>query len=88
MVETVLLVALLFLMLLQFVSLYRVVKGPSVADRLIGLQVITSKVTTMIVLIAFLTHQTSYLDVALVYAMIGFVTTLAVAKFVSKGMTK
>mgnify|MGYP001086780386 CR=1 FL=1 len=83
--NTLLLAGLLFLMALQFISLYRVVKGPSVADRLVGLQVIASKVTAMIVLIAYLTHQPSYLDVALVYAMIGFVTTLAVSKFVVRG---
>ena len=83
--NTMLLSGLLFLMALQFVSLYRVIKGPSVADRLVGLQVIASKVTAMIVLIAYLTHQPSYLDVALVYAMIGFVTTLAVSKFVVRG---
>lgn len=83
--NTMLMGGLLFLMALQFISLYRVVKGPSVADRLVGLQVIASKVTAMIVLIAYLTHQPSYLDVALVYAMIGFVTTLAVSKFVVRG---
>ena len=81
----VLLGALLFLMVLQFFSLYRVLKGPTVADRLVGLQVIASKVTAMIVLIAFMTDQMHYLDVALVYAMIGFVTTLAVTKFIGKG---
>jgi multicomponent Na+:H+ antiporter subunit F len=46
---------------------------------------ISTKVTTTIVLIALVTKQGSYVNVALIYAMIGFLTTVAVAKYLIKG---
>jgi multisubunit Na+/H+ antiporter MnhF subunit len=39
----------------------------------------------VIVLIALASKQSSYVNVALVYAMIGFVTTIGVAKYLMKG---
>lgn len=85
MFETTILISAIILMSLQFISVIRLMKGPSTADRIVALQVIASKVVAIIVLIAFLTNQDSYLDVALVYAMMGFVTVFAVARYIEKG---
>jgi multicomponent Na+:H+ antiporter subunit F len=85
MFEITVLISAIVLMSLQFLSMIRLMKGPSTADRIIALQVMASKVVAMIVLIAFLTNQDSYLDVALVYAMMGFVTVFAVARYIEKG---
>jgi multicomponent Na+:H+ antiporter subunit F len=85
MFETSVLISAIILMTLQFFSVIRLIKGPSTADRIISLQVMASKVVAIIVLIAFLTQQDSYLDVALVYAMMGFVTVFAVARYIEKG---
>ena len=75
----------IFLMLLSFVALYRAYKGPTAGDRVVAINIVCTKVTTMIVLIAVLAGQGSYVNVALVYAMIGFVATVGVAKYLLKG---
>jgi multicomponent Na+:H+ antiporter subunit F len=76
---------LIALAILSFASLYRAIKGPSAADRIIAINVISTKVTVMILLISIVLKQTGYMDVALIYALVGFITTLSVSKYLAKG---
>ncbi|MBU1142007.1 MAG: cation:proton antiporter [Firmicutes bacterium] len=85
MIEYVIMGCAIFLVLLSFVGLYRAYKGPSAADRIVAINVISTKVTVVIVLIALWIKQGSYVNVALIYAMIGFITTIGVAKYLLKG---
>lgn len=85
MIETTMLVCSIILAGLAFLSLYRAYVGPTAADRIVAINVISSKVVTIIALIALLTAQGSYVNVALVYAMVGFSATIAVAKYLDKG---
>ena len=85
MIEFIIIIAILFLTVTSFVSLWRVVKGPTVADRIVAINVLSSKVVAIIVMIALVTKQESYVNVALVYAMIGFLGTIGVAKYLVKG---
>lgn len=70
---------------MAFASLYRAYAGPTPADRVVSINVISTKITVMIVLIALIIEQDSFVDVALVYAMMGFITTVSVAKYLEKG---
>ena len=73
----------LALMTLYFV---RVVRGPSIWDRLLGLNLIFSKVILIIVNYASL-HETAYLlDFAIVYALLGFVGIVFTALFLLERM--
>ncbi|SCY49817.1 monovalent cation/H+ antiporter complex subunit F [Alkaliphilus peptidifermentans] len=74
-----------FLAIMTFVCLYRAYKGPTSADRVIAINVIATKVTVLIVLLAMMTDQDSFVDVAIVYAMMGFITTVCVSKYMEKG---
>jgi len=85
MIEYVIMGCAIFLVLLSFVGLYRAYKGPTAADRIVAINVISTKVTVVIVLIALWIKQGSYVNVALIYAMIGFITTIGVAKYLLKG---
>jgi multicomponent Na+:H+ antiporter subunit F len=85
MIEYVMIGCAIFLVLLSFVGLYRAYKGPTAADRIVAINVISTKVTVVIVLIALWIKQGSYVNVALIYAMIGFITTIGVAKYLLKG---
>ena len=85
MIESTILVCTIVLAVLAFLSLYRAYQGPTAADRIVAINVISSKVVTIIVLIALLTFQESYVNVALVYAMVGFSATIAVSKYLNKG---
>ncbi len=77
--------SIVFLIVLGFVALYRAYKGPQASDRVVAINVITTKAVTIIVLIAVITAQDSYLNVALLYALVGFMTTIGVGKYLMKG---
>ena len=62
-------------------SMVRVVIGPTVVDRLIGLNLIGAQVLAILVIVAVKEHLPVYLDVALVYDIFGFVGILAVARY-------
>jgi multicomponent Na+:H+ antiporter subunit F len=66
------------------ISMIRVVIGPSIVDRLIGLNMVGAQVLAILVLMAFKEKLPVYLDVALVYDIFGFIGILAVTKLISK----
>jgi multicomponent Na+:H+ antiporter subunit F len=61
-------------------SLVRVVIGPEPEDRMIGLNLTASQVLAILVLTALRLDRAIFLDVALVYAILGFVGMLAIAR--------
>lgn len=85
MVVTVIWICTGILLLATFVGLYRAVKGPTPFDRIVALNMISTKITTMIVLVAIATSQDNFVSVALVYALIGFVASVGLAKLLMKG---
>lgn len=68
-----------------FLCLYRATAGPSATDRVISINVIGTKTVVIISLVSLVFHQEFFLDVALVYALISFVATIGVAKYLEKG---
>ena len=70
----------------MILSLYRVVRGPTHFDRLTGLGLIGTKTVILIVIAGTLAGRSAQLvDIALTYALIGFIGTLALAKFFERG---
>lgn len=71
--------------LLMFLSLYRAVSGPTVLDRLIGVNAMGSKTTTLLVLIGLLYQRVDmFVDIALAYAMLNFIAVLAASRYFQK----
>ncbi|HIC53474.1 MAG TPA: pH regulation protein F [Gemmatimonadetes bacterium] len=67
-------------------SLYRVIVGPSIIDRIIGVNVIGTKTIAVIVLTGYLFERVEFfIDIAFVYALINFIATIAVLKFFEYG---
>ncbi|MCL2547512.1 MAG: monovalent cation/H+ antiporter complex subunit F [Oscillospiraceae bacterium] len=58
-----------------------VVRGPSNWDRLLGLSLITAKIVLLIALFASLHNIAYMLDIALMYALLGFIGTMFIARF-------
>lgn len=75
----------IFIGILTFFSLYRAYVGPTAADRVISINVITTKVTVLIAIISVITDQDTFIDVGLIYSMIGFLTTISISKYIQKG---
>ena len=74
-----------YLSLLILVSLYRAVFGPTVLDRLIGVNAMGSKTITLLILIGLIYRRVDmFVDIALAYAMLNFIAVLAAARYFQK----
>jgi multicomponent Na+:H+ antiporter subunit F len=74
-----------YLSLLILVSLYRAVFGPTVLDRLIGVNAVGSKTITLLILIGLIYRRVDmFVDIALAYAMLNFIAVLAAARYFQK----
>ncbi|MDY6826183.1 MAG: cation:proton antiporter [Bacillota bacterium] len=72
-------------MLLIFLSLIRAMIGPTAPDRVAAINIIGTKTLVIITLIARMYNQAYFLDIAMVYALMSFITTVGVAKYLEKG---
>lgn len=61
--------------------LYRAIKGPRVYDRLLAVNTIGTKTVVLLALIGFMYERPYFLDIALVYALINFIATIAFLKY-------
>lgn len=61
--------------------LIRLFMGPSLYDRVLAVNAFGTVTVLMIGLLGFLTDRPEFLDIALLYALINFVGTIAVLKF-------
>jgi multicomponent Na+:H+ antiporter subunit F len=64
---------------------YRVIKGPTVPDRVVALDTIGTNVVAIAVLYALQTGEGLFVTVSLVLAIIGFISTIAVSQYVIEG---
>ena len=64
---------------------YRVIRGPTTPDRVVALDTIGTNVVAIAILFALQTDRGFFIDVSLVLAIIGFISTIAVARYVSEG---
>ena len=69
---------------ISIVSMYRLILGPTPEDRMLGLNQVSSQILIILLLVAVKFERPIYLDVALVYAILGFIGILAVAKYVDR----
>jgi multicomponent Na+:H+ antiporter subunit F len=75
----------LYLAFLMLLSLYRTVFGPTVMDRMIGVNAIGSKTTVVLILIGLIYHRVDmFVDIALAYAMLNFIAVLAASRYFQK----
>lgn len=83
--DTVFLAAGIALCLILVLSLYRAVIGPTVLDRLIGVNAVGSKTTALLILIGLIYHRVDmFVDIALAYACLNFVAVLAASRYFQK----
>ncbi len=66
-------------------ALVRALLGPTVYDRVLAVNTFGTKTVLLIAVLGFLTDRPEFLDLALVYALINFIGTIAVLKFFEFG---
>jgi len=86
MAESILNLAVIIIMVAIGLGIYRLVKGPTVVDRVIALDLLTLIAIALITMIALVTSRFIYVDVALVYGLLSFLSVLAVARYLEKGL--
>ncbi|WP_254280698.1 monovalent cation/H+ antiporter complex subunit F [Haloarcula marina] len=84
-VSTVLIVAAIGLIVFAGVVCYRVVTGPSVQDRVVALNVVGTNTAVAIAMLAVAFDTPGFVDVAIVYGLLNFVTSIALARFTATG---
>ncbi len=67
-------------------TLFRLFKGPTVADRIVALDAMTIISISLIVLIAHIAQRIIYLDVAIVYGLVSFIGVVALARYLERGL--
>lgn len=77
--------ALVLVALLCLLCGYRVIQGPTVPDRVVALDAIATNVVAIAVLFALKTDRGLFVTVSLVLAIIGFLSTITVAKYITEG---
>jgi multicomponent Na+:H+ antiporter subunit F len=78
-------IVLVILSLTIFFCLYRAIMGPTIPDRIIGINVIGTKVVIMFALVAVIFKEAFFFDLALIYALLLYVTTLAFVRYLGSG---
>lgn len=67
-------------------TFFRLIKGPTVADRIVALDAMTIISISLIVLIAHFAQRLIYLDVAIVYGLVSFIGVVAFARYLERGL--
>jgi multicomponent Na+:H+ antiporter subunit F len=62
----------------------RILVGPTVWDRLLGLGLISSKIVVAIAVFAYALQRTFLLDIAIIYSLLGFIASVLIARFIEE----
>lgn len=82
--QTIASVCMVLLCLAMFVSVYRVVKGPTLPDRVIALDLLGTFLVGSVCILVILTHQPEVLMVGVLMGIILFLGTAAFAKYLER----
>lgn len=77
-------VALILLLFSAMLTLIRLILGPTIPDRAVALDSMTTTTAGAMVLYGVVTKQPVFIDVALVYAVLSYIATLYIARYLVK----
>ncbi len=77
--------ATLAILITMALALTRALLGPTIYDRVLAVNAFGTKTVLLIAVLGFLTGRPDFLDISLVYALINFIGTIAVLKFLKFG---
>ena len=73
-----------------FLPIYRVLRGPTLFDRILGAGAISTKTMVLILLVGMVfNHLDMFIDITMAYAILNFIGNIAIAKYLeSRGKRK
>ena len=80
--------AIVVLLISILVALVRLIKGPDAADRIVALDLISMLIVAFLATESIYAGETSFLDVAIAYALIAFLGTVALARFLMRSQQR
>ncbi len=86
MLEAALAFALAVISLSVLGALYRVLRGPSMPDRIIALDLIGIQLLSIVAIVSVMLRSESYSDIILLIGIVAFLGTVAFAKFIERGV--
>jgi len=69
------------LLFCSFLCLYRISRGPTPADRVVGIDILGIIVVNFAAIVSYITKIDFYLNISLSWALLSFIGTIAVSKF-------
>ena len=76
----------LILLFSMFMTLYRFLKGPTLSDRVVAFDVMSIMGVSLLVLLALYFQRSLYLDIALVFGLIGFLGATIFGRYIERGI--
>ena len=73
------------ILVVMLIILLRAALGPTVFDRILAINTFGTATVLLIALFGFLTDRPDFMDIALLYALINFISTIAVLKLFRYG---
>lgn len=77
--------AALAILVVMALVLVRAILGPTIYDRILAVNMFGTKTVLLIALLAFISGRLDVLDIALAYALINFISVIAVLRFFEYG---
>ena len=77
-------IALILLAIMFILVIIRSVIGPTIWDRILGLSMLSAKIITFICLFALVSGKTMFLDVALIFSLLGFISNVLISRYVRR----
>jgi multicomponent Na+:H+ antiporter subunit F len=75
----------LAILVVMGIALVRALAGPTLYDRILAVNMFGTKTVLFISVLGFLTGRPDFLDIALIYALINFISVVAVLRFFEYG---
>ncbi|GEN29502.1 cation:proton antiporter [Halovibrio variabilis] len=83
--DTVILIGQVIMSVALILAFVRVVRGPSLPDRVVALELFSTTVVGLVGVYAIKTGVASFLDAAIVIALMGFLAAIGFARFLERG---
>ncbi len=84
MIQTAIVVSMYAIGLAMLLSLYRLLRGPTAPDRILALDTLYVNTIALLILFGMYLDSSIYFEAALIIAMLGFVGTVMLSKFVMR----
>ena len=85
MLEIIIMIAFTSIILSLVLNFYRIIVGPSALDRILALDTAHINSVALIVLTGIYLNSPLYFEAAILIALIGFVSTIALSKYILRG---